>query len=79
MYLAAVSRKEKRNITVGFQTDMSLPPKRYQVDVVVSKVAPEKVIQAAKKALYTGHIGDGKIFVYNVQKVIKVRTGEARL
>ena len=42
----------------------------------MSKVAPEKVIATAKKALYTGHIGDGKIFVYNVQNVIKVRTGE---
>ena len=54
---------------------MNLLPK-IQVDVVVSKVAPEKVIATAKKALYTGHIGDGKIFVYNVQKVVKVRTGE---
>ena len=36
----------------------------------------ENIIEAAKKALYTGHIGDGKIFVYNVDKVIKIRTGE---
>jgi Amt family ammonium transporter len=44
--------------------------------VIVSKIPVEKVIAAAKKALYTGHIGDGKIFVYNVAKVVKVRTGE---
>ena len=44
--------------------------------MVVSKIPVEKVIEAAKKALYTGHIGDGKIFVYNVDKVVKVRTGE---
>ena len=55
--------------------DMNLLPK-IQVDIVVSKVSPRTVIEAAKKALYTGHIGDGKIFVYNVDKVVKVRTGE---
>ena len=43
---------------------------------VVSKVPVRAVIETAKKALYTGHIGDGKIFVYNVDKVVKVRTGE---
>ena len=68
-------QKGKAKYYRGVQMDMNLLPK-IQVDVVVSKVAPEKVIQAAKKALYTGHIGDGKIFVYNVQNVIKVRTGE---
>jgi Amt family ammonium transporter len=44
--------------------------------VVTSTIPVDKVIESAKKALYTGHIGDGKIFVYNVQKVVKVRTGE---
>ena len=44
--------------------------------MVVSEIPVEKVIEAAKKTLYTGHIGDGKIFVYNVQKVVKIRTGE---
>ena len=68
-------QKGKAEYYRGVQMDMNLLPK-IQVDVVVSKVAPQKVIQAAKKALYTGHIGDGKIFVYNVQNVIKVRTGE---
>ena len=68
-------QKGKAEFYRGVQIDMNLLPK-IQVDVVVSKVAPEKVIATAKKALYTGHIGDGKIFVYNVQNVIKVRTGE---
>ncbi len=68
-------QKGKSEFYRGVQMDMNLLPK-IQVDVVVSKVAPEKVIATAKKALYTGHIGDGKIFVYNVQNVIKVRTGE---
>ena len=45
-------------------------------EVVVSKIPVETVVEAAKKALYTGHIGDGKIFVYNVARVVKIRTGE---
>ena len=45
-------------------------------EVVVSKIPVASVIEAAKKALYTGRIGDGKIFVYNVDKVVKIRTGE---
>ncbi len=59
----------------GVEMDATLLPK-VKVEVVVSKIPVEDVIAAAKKALYTGHIGDGKIFVYNVDKVIKVRTGE---
>ena len=55
--------------------DATLLPK-VKVEVVVSKIPVDTVVEAAKKALYTGHIGDGKIFVYNVDKVIKVRTGE---
>ena len=49
---------------------------KVKVEVVVSKIPVETVVEAAKKALYTGHIGDGKIFVYNVDKVVKIRTGE---
>lgn len=49
---------------------------KLKVDVVVSTVPVEKVIAVAKKALYTGNVGDGKIFVYNVQNVVRVRTGE---
>ena len=45
-------------------------------DVIVSKISVDSVVEAAKKALYTGHIGDGKIFVYNVTRVVKIRTGE---
>jgi Amt family ammonium transporter len=44
--------------------------------MVISKVPVRDVIETAKKTLYTGHIGDGKIFVYDVENVIKVRTGE---
>ncbi len=59
----------------GVEMDATLLPK-IKVEVVISKIPVEKVVEAAKKALYTGHIGDGKIFVYSVQKVVKVRTGE---
>lgn len=59
----------------GAIVDSTLLPK-VKVEVIVSKIPVEKVIAAAKKALYTGHIGDGKIFVYDVAKVVKVRTGE---
>ncbi len=59
----------------GVEVDANLLPK-VKVEVVVSKIPVERVIEAAKQALYTGHIGDGKIFVYNVTKVVKVRTGE---
>jgi Amt family ammonium transporter len=59
----------------GAAVDMTLLPK-IKVEVVVSTVPVTTVIAAAKKALYTGNIGDGKIFVYDVENVIKVRTGE---
>ena len=59
----------------GVEVDATLLPK-IKVEVVVSKIPVEKVVEAAKKALYTGHIGDGKIFVYDVAKVVKIRTGE---
>ena len=59
----------------GVEMDATLLPK-VKVEVVVSRIPVENVVEAAKKALYTGHIGDGKIFVYNVDRVVKVRTGE---
>ena len=59
----------------GTPVDLNLLPK-IKVEIVVSKVPVETVISAAKQALYTGHIGDGKIFVYDVENVVKVRTGE---
>ena len=49
---------------------------RPKVEVIVSRISVDAVVEAAKKALYTGHIGDGKIFVYNVTRVVKIRTGE---
>ena len=59
----------------GVPVEATLLPK-IQVDIVVSKVPVRTVIETAKKVLYTGHIGDGKIFVYDVENVVKVRTGE---
>ena len=59
----------------GVPVEINLLPK-IRLEIVVSKVPVEKVVETAKKALYTGKIGDGKIFVYDVENVIKVRTGE---
>lgn len=59
----------------GIPIDMQLLPK-IQVEIVVAKIPAIEVINTAKKVLYTGHIGDGKIFVYHVENAIKVRTGE---
>ncbi len=60
----------------GVPVDITLLPK-IKVEIVVAKVPVNDVIESAKKALYTGHIGDGKIFVYPVENVVKVRTGES--
>ena len=49
---------------------------KVKIEVVVSKIPVADVIKTARETLYTGHIGDGKIFVYNVDQVVKVRTGE---
>ncbi|MCD7737783.1 MAG: ammonium transporter [Lachnospiraceae bacterium] len=59
----------------GVELDATLLPK-IKVEVVISKISVEHVVETAKKALYTGHIGDGKIFVYSLDNVVKVRTGE---
>ena len=59
----------------GVAVETDLRPK-VQMDIVVSAIPVRDVIETAKKALYTGHIGDGKIFVYDVENVVKVRTGE---
>ena len=59
----------------GVEIDATLIPK-VKIEVVVSKIPVQDVIDTAKKTLYTGHIGDGKIFVYTVDRVVKVRTGE---
>ena len=68
-------QKGKPEYYRGVQVEANLLPK-IQVDIVVSKVPVRSVIDTAKKVLYTGHIGDGKIFVYDVENVVKVRTGE---
>jgi len=60
----------------GVPLEMNLLPK-VKVEITVCKVPVELVIEEAKKALFTGNIGDGKIFVYDVEDVVKVRTGES--
>lgn len=62
----------------GVEMDVTVLPK-VKVEVIVGNIPVDQVIETAKKTLYTGHVGDGKIFVYNVQKVVKVRTGEEDL
>ena len=59
----------------GVEMDVTVLPK-VKVEVIVGSIPVDKVIETVKRTLYTGHVGDGKIFVYNVQKVVKVRTGE---
>lgn len=59
----------------GAPVEARLLPK-VKIDVVVSKIPTQVLVDAAKQALYTGRVGDGKIFVYDVEQVVKVRTGE---
>ena len=73
--LGCGAQKGKPEYYRGVQVEANLLPK-VQIDIVVSKVPVRQVIETAKKVLYTGHIGDGKIFVYDVENVVKVRTGE---
>ncbi|MBR0028304.1 MAG: ammonium transporter [Clostridia bacterium] len=68
-------QKGKPEYYRGVQVEANLLPK-VQVDIVVCAVPVRDVIETAKKVLYTGHIGDGKIFVYDVENVVKIRTGE---
>lgn len=68
-------QKGKPEYYRGVPTEVNLLPK-VQVDIVVSKVPVRDVVESAKKVLYTGHIGDGKIFVYDVVNAVKIRTGE---
>lgn len=68
-------QKGKPEYYRGVISEATLLPK-VQVEIVVCKVPVKTVIETAKKVLYTGHIGDGKIFVYDVENVVKVRTGE---
>lgn len=73
--LGCGTQKGKPEYYRGVQVEANLLPK-IQVEIVVSKVPVRSVIETAKKVLYTGHIGDGKIFVYDVENVVKIRTGE---
>lgn len=59
----------------GVEVEVNLLPK-IKVEIVVSKIPVKTVINAVKEVLYTGNIGDGKIFIYDTENVIKVRTGE---
>lgn len=68
-------QKGKPEYYRGVEIEATLLPK-VQIDIVVSKVPARSVIEIAKKVLYTSHIGDGKIFVYDVENTVKVRTGE---
>ena len=68
-------QKGKPEYYRGTPVDVMLLPK-VQVDIVVSKIPVRQVIDTARAVLYTGHIGDGKIFVYDVENVVRVRTGE---
>nr|WP_317285194.1 P-II family nitrogen regulator [uncultured Parolsenella sp.] len=68
-------QKGARETYRGIPVNVEFVPK-VQVDIVVSKVPVEDVVFAARRALYTGHIGDGKVFVYGVAEAVKVRTGE---
>ena len=69
------AQKGKPEYYRGVPMETNLLPK-LQVEMVVSAIPVRDVIETAKKALYTGHIGDGKIFVYDVENVVKIRTGE---
>ncbi len=69
------AQKGKPEYYRGVLIDSNLLPK-IQVEMVVSAIPVRDVIETAKNALYTGHIGDGKIFVYDVENVVKIRTGE---
>ena len=68
-------QKGKTEYYRGVEMSINLLPK-IRVEIVVAKVPVRTVVEAAKQCLYTGSIGDGKIFIYDVENVIKVRTGE---
>ncbi len=73
--LGCGTQKGKEHYYRGVEMDMALVPK-VKVEVVVSAVPVDLVIETARKVLYTGHIGDGKLFVYHIENAVKVRTGE---
>ena len=70
------SQKGNESYYRGVKTEGTKLLKKVKVEAVVAKIPPQKIIDAVKKVLYTGRIGDGKIFVYDVEDVVKIRTGE---
>lgn len=70
------SQKGNSSYYRGVKTEGTKLLKKVKVEAVVAKIPPQKIIDAVKKVLYTGQIGDGKIFVYDVEDVVKIRTGE---
>ncbi len=73
--LGCGTQKGAQHYYRGVEMDMSLLPK-IKIEIVVSKVPVEQVIETARRVLYTGRIGDGKLFIYDIENVVKVRTGE---
>ena len=71
-------QKGARSYYRGVEMDMNLLPK-IKIEIVVSLVPVKKVIDTAKKVLHTGQYGDGKVFVYDIENVVKIRTGEEGL
>ena len=70
------TQKGHVNYYRGIKVEEAALLPKMKLEVVVSKIPVEDVLETARKALYTGNIGDGKIFVYEVENVVKVRTGE---
>ena len=67
--------KGTKEYEVDENYEMELLPKQ-QISVVVKKDQVDKIVDVIKHELYTGHIGDGKIFIYDIDNVIRVRTGD---
>ena len=68
-------QKGKTEYYRGVEVEMNLLPK-IQIDIVVCKIPVKQVIDTAVKAIYTGHIGDGKIFISDIEDIVRIRTGE---
>ena len=68
-------QKGHKEIYRGTEYTINLVPK-VKIETVVCEIPVEKVLEVAKRVLNTGHIGDGKIFVYDVENAVRIRTGE---
>ncbi|MGN0482455.1 MAG: P-II family nitrogen regulator [Lachnospiraceae bacterium] len=67
--------KGTREYEVDENYEMELLPKQ-QINIVVETEKVDEIVEIVKQELYTGHIGDGKIFVYSIDNVVRVRTGD---